>query len=153
MVRLFVGGLDDGVTEALLSSRFTSFGQVTACDVILRKDGDPRYQLESRVPAGAGQPNTPRAADTGPEASGKPSAEKVPPAENRGCRGFAYVDLEPKDEAALHRCLSLVSKSHLHALTCLRSTKSIPIVLPSCTQTCFAVRFPSTVIKYLHCVF
>ena len=25
------------------------------------------------------------------------------------CRGFAYVQLAPKDEAALHRCLSMVS--------------------------------------------
>lgn len=27
-----------------------------------------------------------------------------------GCRGFAYVDFVPKDDQALHRCLSLVSK-------------------------------------------
>lgn len=25
-----------------------------------------------------------------------------------GCRGFAYVDFTPKDDQALHRCLSLV---------------------------------------------
>lgn len=26
------------------------------------------------------------------------------------CRGFAYVDFTPKDDQALHRCLSLVRK-------------------------------------------
>ena len=43
------------------------------------------------------------------------NCEVIPPKENdtfRGCtahcRGFGYLDLEPKDEASLRKCLSVV---------------------------------------------
>lgn len=92
MVRLFVGGLDDDVTQELLSSRFTSFGRVTACSIILRKEADPLRQLQTDKNSGAICNN-----------SARNTSQRSTP----GCRGFAYVDFEPKDAAALHRCLSL----------------------------------------------
>ena len=72
MVRLFVGGLTQGITVEQLSGRFTPFGAVSACDLI------PNKAL----------------------AFGDDSAAS---------KGFAYVDLDPKDEQQLDRCLSLVS--------------------------------------------
>lgn len=35
-------------------------------------------------------------------------AKGAPVTQPQQCRGFAYVDLDPKDDAALHKCLSLV---------------------------------------------
>lgn len=107
MVRLFVGGLDDHVTHTLLSSRFTSFGQVTACDIILRKEADPQYQLHVRSSDGVEQPKAARATGTGSATTTEASAEVYEEEKIPCCRGFAYVNFEPKDEAALHRCISL----------------------------------------------
>lgn len=35
------------------------------------------------------------------------------------CRGFAYVELEPTSEQALHRCLSTVRLCHWQAARCI----------------------------------
>jgi RNA recognition motif-containing protein len=45
-----------------------------------------------------------------PEKPGTPAASRP----SKPCRGFAYVQLVPKDEAALHRCLSMVCACMLH---------------------------------------
>lgn len=95
MVRIFVGGLDGDVTQELLSTRFTSFGRVTACSIILRKEADPLLQL----------PTGPANKSSG--AICNKWARNTSQRSTPGCRGFAYVDFEPKDAAALHRCLSL----------------------------------------------
>lgn len=78
-VRLFVGGLPNGVTAADLTARFTPFGSVAAIEVVAAKPHDPLRPAD----AVAG-----------------------------GCsRGFAYVELRPKDAVSVHRCLSLYNNS------------------------------------------
>lgn len=96
MVRLYVSGLDAEVTQELLSGRFASFGTVTSCEIIRRKHNDvseprlaPQLSSARRLPA---------AVTAAAEAAAKEA----------GCRGFAYVELDPRDDAALHRCLSTV---------------------------------------------
>ena len=42
-----------------------------------------------------------------------PQADGCAALKDASCRGFGYVELEPKDEAALRRCLSTVSKRRL----------------------------------------
>ena len=98
MVRLCVGGLDAEVTSELLSARFASFGAVSACEIVARKSNDvSEPRLAPRLASARRQSATAAAA-----------AEAV--AAQEGCRGFAYVELEPKDDAALQRCLSTVSR-------------------------------------------
>ena len=82
--RLFVGGIDRDVTAQLLSSRFLPFGQVLSCEVVPEK-ANGSGEGGAAVTVGDGK---------------------------LACRGFAYVDLAPKDDAALHRCLSLVGPTH-----------------------------------------
>ena len=90
LTRLFVGGIDRDVTAQLLSSRFLPFGKVLSCEVVPEK-ASASGEGGAAVAVGNGKP---------------------------ACRGFAYVDLAPKDDAALHRCLSLVGPVHrLHLYT------------------------------------
>ena len=43
-----------------------------------------------------------------------PQADGCAALKGASCRGFGYVELEPKDEAALRRCLSTVGKRRLY---------------------------------------
>eukprot|EP00983_Pelagomonas_calceolata_P101447 1158699-Pelagomonas_calceolata.AAC.9 len=92
MVRLYVRGLPDSNTSIQdVVARFASFGQVEACELVPRKQpetaGISKPSLVARPPWGA----TPVA----------------------NCR-FAYVEMEPKDDSSLARCLS-VSRMQLEA--------------------------------------
>ncbi len=87
MVRLYVRGLPEQNTSVLdVVARFESFGKIEACELVPKKQpetaGISKPSIISRPPWGA----TPVA----------------------GCR-FAYVELQPKDDSSLARCLSLVS--------------------------------------------
>lgn len=97
MVRLYVGGIDAEVTPELLSGRFASFGTVAECEIIRRKRNDVSQ------PRLAPQLSSARRPSPGMAAAAEAAARET------GCRGFAYVELEPKDDAALHRCLSTVT--------------------------------------------
>ncbi len=70
VVRLFVGGLPPNISSADLRTRFASFGNVTDIEIVSDKDG-----------------NIPK----DPGAHGG-----VPWTATKPCRGFAYVNLEPK---------------------------------------------------------
>ncbi len=50
---------------------------------------------------------TVQSVDLAPEKEGSVTAGPLV----RSCRGFAYVQLIPKDAAALHRCISMVRTS------------------------------------------
>ncbi|GLC46791.1 hypothetical protein PLESTB_001941800 [Pleodorina starrii] len=81
VVRLFVGGLPRDISAADLRSRFSPFGKVEAIEIV------PQKQEEASVTI------TP---------SGGATAT---------CRGFAYVELEPKDDISVHKCLSVYNHS------------------------------------------
>jgi RNA recognition motif-containing protein len=86
--RLYVGGLPPDISAADVIGRFTTFGNVSSCELV------PSKGLQ-------GAPGT--------------------------CRGFAYVDLQPKDDHAVARCLSLVRKL-------LHNSLSYLLVQPACQQ-------------------
>ncbi len=88
MVRLFVGGIPSDVTAAELTQRFTPFGQVAACELVPSKDTAAAPQQQEAHQHGAQQ------------------QPLFPP-----CRGFAYLELQPKDDVSLGRCLSLYNHS------------------------------------------
>jgi RNA recognition motif-containing protein len=79
-MRIFVGGLPPDITAADVAARFAPFGTVTACDIAPEKQ------------AGT--------------ATATSKAKRPPPPPP--CRGFAHITFEPRDAAALARCLSLV---------------------------------------------
>jgi hypothetical protein len=101
-VRLFVGGLPGDVTEPLLSSRFTPFGHVVACEIVA-----PKQSVVMMAQAAGLQPAQPRL--SGPSTS----TDAAPGSPELSCRGFAYVQLKPKDDASVGRCLSLVRRQGL----------------------------------------
>ena len=112
MVRLYVGGIDAEITPELLWGRFASFGTVAECEIIRRKSNDVSQ------PRLAPQLSSARSLFSGVTAAAAEAA-----ARETGCRGFAYVELEPRDDAALHRCLSTVTRiissvAHMTAGSC-----------------------------------
>lgn len=87
-VRLYVGGLPLHVEEKDLAARFQPFGNVLSIELLPLKKG--------RLPNVSPQELL--------------QASRQLPAE--GCfRGIAYVDLEPKDTAALQKCIKLYNHS------------------------------------------
>ncbi|GIM07483.1 hypothetical protein Vretimale_11605 [Volvox reticuliferus] len=84
VVRLFLGGLPHDISAADLRSRFNPFGKVESIDIIPPKDN----QI------------TTAAVPTSTQTSNGPT-----------CRGFAYIELDPKDEVSIHKCLSVYNNS------------------------------------------
>lgn len=76
-MRLFVGGLPPGLTPEELRARFTPFGEVLDCRI-----APPKVYGGGASSKGAGTPPA-----TFP-------------------RDFGHVELLPKDEAALRKCIS-----------------------------------------------
>ena len=85
LVRLYVGGIPADVTEQELTARFTSFGAVTACETIAAREGFP------------------------PPSAAVSSSSVQHEAAGQLNRGFAYINLQPKDDHSVSKCLSLVS--------------------------------------------
>ena len=99
VVRLYVGGLAPGVAEAALAARFAPFGTVQRVEVPHAKGIEPMSTTEEGEAAAAvvvaGRQRQPRR-------GGGPPLPPLPPPS----RGFAYVDLLPKDETSLKRAFS-----------------------------------------------
>lgn len=97
MVRLFVGGLPPDVTEKDLISRFTPFGAVSSCELLPPKAGHlPQVSFQQILASQTAclRKNQPRSA-----------------ALDAAFRGIAYIDIEPKDAAALQKCLRAYNHS------------------------------------------
>ncbi|GIL66106.1 hypothetical protein Vafri_19715 [Volvox africanus] len=83
VVRLFLGGLPHDISAADLRSRFSPFGKVEAIEIIPPKDQTTTAVAQTSFQTLSGEK----------------------------CRGFAYVELDPKDEASVHKCLSVYNNS------------------------------------------
>ena len=91
--RLYVGGLAPGVTEEALAARFAPFGTVQHVEVPEAKGIETTTEETNAAAVAAGAP-------------GRPRRPPPPPPRPPPSRGFAYVDLLPKDEASLKRAFS-----------------------------------------------
>jgi hypothetical protein len=87
MTRLHVRGLPQGVTAKDVAQRFSPFGNVTVLEFVLCKHPER------------------------PQAPGASIVATPPFREDstvHDCR-FAYVELQPRDESTLARCISMVN--------------------------------------------